>query len=121
MFNFTTQTIYNQISTSGANKNMYVATNSEVPALRIGNTRFDAADILDVQIKNPTVENLASVEFDLTEVLITEQDILEQTGRIALYIGLSMNDQDSFYANDLLYKGKPLFIEFPIFSFIFLT
>jgi hypothetical protein len=25
-----------------------------------------------------------------------------------------MNNQDSFYANDLVYKGKPLFIEFPI-------
>jgi len=25
-----------------------------------------------------------------------------------------MNSQDSFYANDFVYKGKPLFIEFPI-------
>jgi hypothetical protein len=48
MFNFTTQTLYNQISTSGANKNMYVAANSAVPALRIGNTRFDKANILDI-------------------------------------------------------------------------
>jgi hypothetical protein len=36
------------------------------------------------------------------------------TGRIALYLGLSMNSQDSFYANDLVYKGKPLYIEFAI-------
>ena len=110
MFNFTTQTVYNQISTTGANKNMWISTNQKKPALRIGNTRFDAADVLDIQVKNPTVENLASVEFDVSKVIPTEAD--EVTARIALYIGLSMNCQDSLYANDLVYKGKPLFVEF---------
>lgn len=113
MFNFTTQTVYNQINTSGANKNMYVASNSAVPALRIGNTRFNAADILDIQIKNPTVENLASVEFDMTDIIpVGDTAPAEVTARIVLYIGLSQNCQDALYANDLLYKGKPLFIEF---------
>lgn len=113
MFNFTTQTVYNQINTSGANKNMYVASNSAVPALRIGNTRFNAADILDIQIKNPTVENLASVEFDMADIIPAGADApAEVTARIVLYIGLSQNCQDALYANDLLYKGKPLFIEF---------
>jgi len=27
-----------------------------------------------------------------------------------------MGSQDSFYANDLVYKGKPLYIEFPILA-----
>jgi hypothetical protein len=90
MFNFTTQTVYNQISTSGANKNMYVAANSAVPALRIGNTRFNAADIIDIQIKNPTVENLASVEFDMTDIIPTGDTAPNEiTARIVLYIGLS--------------------------------
>jgi len=35
-------------------------------------------------------------------------------GRIIFYIGLSMNCQDAFYANDLVYKGKPLSVEFKI-------
>ena len=109
MFNFTTQTIYNAISTSGSGKNMWVATDSKKPALRIGNTRFDKDDILDIQVKNPTVENLASVEFDLTSIIPEEGEI---TARFALYIGLSMNSQDSLYANDFVYKGKPLYIEF---------
>lgn len=113
MFNFTTQTVYNQINTSGANKNMYVASNSAVPALRIGNTRFNAADILDIQIKNPTVENLASVEFDMADIIPAGANAPEEvTARIVLYIGLSQNCQDALFANDLLYKGKPLFIEF---------
>ena len=114
MFNFTTQTVYNSIATSGANKNMWVVTGKK-PALRIGNTRFDAADVLDIQKKNPTVENLACVEFDMNDILIdptsTENEI---TARVALYIGLSMNDQDAYFANDLVYKGKPLYVEFAV-------
>ena len=27
-----------------------------------------------------------------------------------------MNSQDSFYSNDFVYKGKPLYIEFPVNS-----
>ena len=114
MFNFTTQTVYNSIETTGANKNMYIATGVK-PVLRIGNTRFDAEDILDVQVKLPTVESLASVTFDMADILIdSESTDTEITARIALYIGLSMNSQDSLYANAYLYKGKPLYVEFPV-------
>lgn len=115
MFNFTTQSVYNQISTEGANKNMWVASNSKKPALRIGNTRFDKENILDVQVKNPTIETLASVEFDMSKVLIPQNSTdTERTARVCLYIGLSMNNQDSLYANDFVYKGKPLYVEFPV-------
>lgn len=117
MFNFTTQTVYNSISTTGANKNMWVVeqNSTKKPALRIGNTRFDADDILDLQIKNPTVENLASVTFDMSKILIDQASTdKEITARIVLYIGLSMNNQDALYANDLVYKGKPLYIEFSV-------
>ena len=112
MFEFTTQSVYNSISTQGANKNMWVVS-GKVPALRIGNTRFDKDKILDIQMKNPTVENLASVTFDPS---VIKPNTGKTTGRIVLYINLSMNCQDSFYANDLVYKGKPLFIEFPVSS-----
>jgi hypothetical protein len=40
----------------------------------------------------------------------------ETTGRIALYLGLSMGSQDSFYSNALVYKGKPFYVEFPVKS-----
>lgn len=116
MFNFTTQTVYNSISTSGPNKNMWVVTGKK-PSLRIGNTRFDRDDILDMQVKNPTVENLASVEFDMQDVLIPAGSTeTERIARIAIYVGLSMNSQDSFYANDFVYKGKPLYVEFKVSS-----
>jgi len=57
MFNFTTQSVYNSINTTGANKNLVDnISNSKTPSLRIGNTRFDAATITSIQIKDPSAE-----------------------------------------------------------------
>lgn len=122
MFNFTTQTVYNSITKatdaqvkSGAVKkaNLITSTGGRKPAVRIGNTRFNADDILDIQIKAPSKESLASVTFDMTDVIPATG---ETTGRIALYLGLSMGSQDSFYSNALVYKGKPFYVEFPVKS-----
>lgn len=113
MFNFTTQSVYNEIKTdAGAGRNVWISGGAK-PALRIGNTRFDADSIESIYVKLPTKESLASVTFDMADVIPTEEGE-KTTGRIMLYVGLSMNCQDSFYANDFVYKGKPLFIEFPV-------
>lgn len=126
MFNFTTQTIYNEIVkhnldtdgrrvTKGAN--LIIGASEDKPFVRIGNTRFDAEQIESVEMKLPTKESLASVTFDLAPLIekVSDEDgPAEITGRIALYIGLSMNSQDSFYANDFVYKGKPFYVEFPV-------
>ena len=128
MFNFTTQTIFNTIikateaevraKTAQKGYNVIAKDTAKGPELRVGNVRFNAADVLDIQIKNHTVESLAKVSFDIADVitLVTadDKDVQEGSYRIALYLGLSMNSQDSFYVNDFVYKGKPLFIEFPI-------
>ena len=119
MFNFTTQTVYNYINDveGDPKRNLWiVAQNSdEKPEIRIGNTRFNVDDIEDIQDKMPTPEYLASVTFDMSKVVIAQDsDVNELTARVVLYVGLSMNSQDSFYANDLVYKGKPLFVEFPV-------
>ena len=114
MFSFTTQTVYNQISTSGAHKNLIDNSgNSKTPSLRIGNTRFDAANITSIQIKAPTAEQLAAITFDMADVI---PQTGETTARIVLYLGLSMGSQDSFYSNALVYKGKPFYVEFPVKS-----
>lgn len=114
MFSFTTQTVYNQISTSGAHKNLIDNSgNSKTPSLRIGNTRFDATDITSIQIKAPTAEQLAAITFDMADVI---PQTGETTARIVLYLGLSMGSQDSFYSNALVYKGKPFYVEFPVKS-----
>ena len=128
MFNFTTQTIFNSIIKTTENDirdkkapkgyNIILKDGAKGPELRIGNTRFNAENVLDIQVKNHSVENLAKVEFDIAKLieLVTadSKDVQEGSYRIILYLGLLMNSQDSFYANDFVYKGKPLFIEFPI-------
>lgn len=130
MFEFTTQSVYNdiikatttQIKSGTAPKGYNFIDNStptdptkETPYIRIGNTRFDSGQIVKFDVRNPSKENLAKVTFDLSEVSAKmPEDVNEITGRIGLYIGLSMNSQDSFYANDFVYKGKPFFIEFPV-------
>lgn len=114
MFSFTTQTVYNQISTTGAKKNLIDNSGaSKTPSLRIGNTRFDVATITSIQIKAPSAEQLGAVTFDMADVIPSTG---ETTGRIALYLGLSMGSQDSFYSNALVYKGKPFYVEFPVKS-----
>lgn len=71
--------------------------------------------MIDIQIKNHTPENLAKVTFDLNQVkTIVGANSFTGDYRIVLYLGLSMNSQDSFYANDFVYKGKPFYIEFPV-------
>lgn len=127
MFNFTTQTVFNTVvkattaevrAKSKPGYNVIVAGEDENPEVRIGNTRFNKDNVLDIQIKNHTVENLAEVTFDVADLitLVTADETETQAGnyRIAIYLGLSMNSQDSFYANDFVYKGKPLYVEFPI-------
>lgn len=128
MFNFTTQTVFNNVVTTTEDDiraksapkgyNLITKTTAKGPELRIGNTRFNKADVLDIQFKNHSKENLAKVEFDLADVitLVTAdgKDVQEGNYRIALYIGLSMNSQDAFYSNAYVYKGKPLYIEFSI-------
>jgi len=70
MFNFTTQTVYNKIvDTEGAkDRNLWVVEGKK-PALRIGNTRFDKANIISIERKNPTPESLASVTFDMADII----------------------------------------------------
>lgn len=119
MFNFTTQTVFNSIipateaevkaKTATKGYNLITGGTGNSPELRIGNTRFNKANILDIQMKKHTPEHLAKVAFDMSKIAGTTGDY-----RIAIYLGLSMNSQDSFYANDYVYKGKPLYVEFPV-------
>lgn len=119
MFNFTTQTVFNSIvpateaevraKTATKGYNLITGGTSSSPELRIGNTRFNKDNVIDIQMKKHTPEHLAKVVFDMSKITGTAGDY-----RIALYLGLSMNSQDSFYANDYVYKGKPLYVEFPV-------
>ena len=120
MFEFTTQTILNSVvpTTVQAFRNGTVPVGANfikagqddnAPVVRIGNCRFDKEVILDVQKKIHSEELLTEITFDMADVVGTPGNY-----RIMLYLGLNMSSQDAFYANDFVYKGKPLFIEFPV-------
>jgi hypothetical protein len=80
MFNFTTQSVYNNIiEATVAEKGTHVSKDANLilntvanttPKLRIGNTRFTADEVLDIHVKNPSKESLAEVTFEM-EPLIT--------------------------------------------------
>ena len=127
MFDFTTQTVFNTIkahdlSTDGregvakdTNLIFGNGTKGDEPFVRIGNTRFSGRQIKNIFVKSPTEQSLASVTFDMSKLTLDEYET-QGLARIILYIGLSMNSQDSVYANPWVYKGKPFYVEFKIFS-----
>lgn len=49
---------------------------------------------------------------DEVTIDLSKYSTADTTYRLALYIGLSMASQDSYYSNDLVFKGKPFYVEF---------
>ena len=126
MFDFTTQTVFNTIKAhdlstdrEGVAKDTNLifgdSTKGDEPFVRIGNTRFSGKQIENIFVKSPTEQSLASVTFNMSKLTLDEYET-QGLARIILYIGLSMNSQDSVYANPWVYKGKPFYVEFKIFS-----
>lgn len=122
MFNFTTQSVYNSVTVKTLTANDRTVGNANVivnptgkrgPEVRIGNTRFNKDNVLDIQFKKFTPESLATTTFDLSKVAGLVDEV-PGIYRFAIYVGLSMNNQDALYANDFVYKGKPLYVEFLI-------
>ena len=126
MFEFTTQTIINNVADEKV-----IFSDTELTKhpgqLRIGNILFKKEDVKSIRKQSYLAENLTKVEFDFgntegkefktaVQEAIGSDETVKGMYRIALYLGLSMNSQDSFYANDFVYKGKPLYVEFPIKS-----
>lgn len=119
MFNFTTQTIINHLDTEGDKKNLWEPSEGSLntPVVRIGNIRFDDCSIISVEKKLPNEEIKAHVTFDLdkfnTQLKFLYPDTTKFSARVAFYIGLTQSSNDAYYANNLVYKGKPIYTEFP--------
>lgn len=114
MFSFTTQTIFN---TTGFIKQPDTTTYPEsgsTPDIRIGNVRLNSAQIDCVEKKVATPAYVPKVTFDLTKFVAPDLVSQKATLRFKIYLGLSMDSQDSWYANAFVYKGKPLYIEIPV-------
>ena len=84
-------------------------TNANDPVLRIARDfKFASSNVVAIYKREHNDPELAKVEVDLTT--ITEAGFY----RIAIYIGLTQGSNDSYYANDLVYKGKPFYVEFQV-------
>ena len=84
-------------------------TNADDPVLRIARDfKFAASNVVAVYKREHNDPELAKVEIDLTG--ITEAGFY----RIAIYVRLTQGSQDSYYANDFVFKGKPFYVEFQV-------
>lgn len=84
-------------------------TNANDPILRIGRDfRFASSNVVAIYKRECNDPELAKVNIDLTG--ITEAGFY----RIAIYVRLTQGSQDSYYANDFVFKGKPFFVEFKV-------
>ena len=112
MFKFTTTTIINSnvdynfpdqpLIVVGDGSNGHAT--GTVLIKRLGT--FKADNITSIYKATPVEEKAAVATIDLSGVNITKGNVY----RLALYIGLS-GSENSYYANDFTYKGKPFYIE----------
>lgn len=112
MFQFTTTTIVNSLyDYNDPNKALIteVKEGNTVKGIHIKRDfKFLADNIEAIYKRAATDPVLAQATIDLTEVTAPSEDT---TFRIAIYIRLS-GSQNSYYANDFVFKGKPFYIEF---------
>jgi len=112
MFQFTTTTIVNSL------KDYNFPANDLITEIKEGNTvkgihikrdfNFLADNVEAIYKRAASDPVMAQATIDLTEVTAPSVDT---TFRIAIYIRLS-GCQNSYYANDFVFKGKPFYIEF---------
>lgn len=70
---------------------------------------FKKPNVVSITKAGHTDSKNGKVTLDLSTLNATADG---GTFRIAMYIRLAMNNQNSYYSNDLVFKGKPLYIEF---------
>ena len=70
---------------------------------------FKKPNVVSITKAEHTDSKNGKVTLDLSTLNATADG---GTFRIAMYIRLAMSKQNSYYSNDLVFKGKPLYIEF---------
>ena len=112
MFNFTTTTVINtnQDYTTGlALWSTQDATDDKPASLNVKrHLKFIKDNILSITKAEYSAPQMPVATLDFAHLTAPTATT---TFRIAMYIKLS-DSANSYYANDLVYKGKPLYIEF---------
>lgn len=102
MFNFTTTTLINGAKTVGHDS--FEVVDNKIFRVFHG-PQFKKGDVMAVYKAPYVAEAMDTVEIDLSGLSTTKYY------RIAMYIR-SVGNADPMYANDFVFKGKPLYIEF---------
>ena len=112
MFQFTTTNVINSDKdlTTGLPKWTTVdASGAEPAVLRIKRVNnFKATNVVAIYKAEAHDAEFAKATIDLAQVNGTEGEMF----RLHIYVGLTPSSQNSLYANDLQYKGKPFSVDF---------
>lgn len=112
MFQFTTTNVINSNKDLTTGKELWKTSDAagSKPAClsikRVGN--FKSSNVLAIYKATAFDPELAKVTMNLADVSGTEGDLF----RLHIYVGLSQASQNSRYANDLQWKGKPFSVDF---------
>lgn len=110
MFQFTSTTVINSDKDFTTGRPLWeeVKKNENTVAINVKrNLKFLKGNITKITKARPVPSEPAQVKFTIPAA--TSEDRLL---RISLYIKIAMSNQSSYYANDLVFKGKPIHIEF---------
>lgn len=112
MFQFTTTTVINtnEDYTSGLKPlwSAQEAADGKPASLNIKrHLNFRKPNVTSITKAEYTEPKFAKATLDLSQLGETEGNF-----RIAMYIKLAQSSANSYYANDLVFKGKPLYVEF---------
>ena len=113
MFQFTTTTIVNSLTDYNDPSKSLITEIKEGQTVKgihiLRDFKFLADNVESIYKRAAHDPVMAQATIDLNEV--TAPTTKDESYRIAIYIRLS-GSQNSYYANDFVYKGKPFYIEF---------
>lgn len=107
MFNFTTTRIINTNSDPATGSNLFLSGTNTFQILK--HQKFTKANVTSIYKAAYTAPELAQVTFDISQINTVGNY------RIAMYIRLQ-NSENELYANSLVFKGKPLYVEFNVLA-----
>ena len=105
MFQFTSTTVINTNKDLTTGLKRYEATENDFTVKRVG--KFKKDNVVAIYKRAASEPKKAKITFTIPSV----EGLTAGNYRIALYIRLS-GSNNSYYSNDMVFKGKPLYIEF---------
>ena len=106
MFQFTSTTVINTNKDLTTGLKRYEATENDFTVKRVG--KFKKDNVVAIYKRAASEPKKAKITFEIPSLEAGNY-------RIALYVRLSGNN-NSYYSNDMVFKGKPLYIEFLVKS-----